>query len=785
MSKFLCFGIFLAVFANNVSVTISLRLMQDSAQEALHDFDAEDDSVLFVLGKRAPQNQQTVQQKDNPNAYWEVWHSKRVAEGPAPVYGPQMPQPPSPPYVESPLPSIPLPPPPYGDRSPPFPMPVEPPSPFPGPGPRESEAPTAPRPSQQPETSPSPPPPSPWASPPTLTMPSRGQPIRESEPPTAQQPLQQPETSPPPSPPSPLASLPTSTTTSPGPAPPQPDSLSPPYCVLAPAACLLVNATSGTTLDAFELLAPGWQSRSAVYPELLYEFGLLVNSGGGIVRKPWQPYADATIVIFAGLPEGTNSLYVCVRAARDLLTATGPRACASVKVQVSAQVSAAQIAREMSAIQSIVLSASTVPTSVVLTMARRLGAIAASANGSFADSTGTLASTLLAELVASAGNKTSSMSSVLTVFGGISTLWLLARADGRAAAVDGVNSLAEKLALQPLAFEDAQPIAGFFDVIIAGAMDIVAASSSGGNGSVAARSKAARGMLASVIHGTDSLVRGLLNSAKCDGSSTRLATSRLSIAAGCMNMELAAAAGSAMSVAALGTAVARHRRMLASELSATPPVTVVLDPAVAPLCVADAACASTGLRLAVSIFTDLSLLMTALGGSAVPLAMNVSDYRMGGLVEIVSPIVRFSAPGLPVSAYGLSKLVTFDLMLNATAIMARGANTKRALVRLQDSGAAASDPTSGIYDGSSRTQTLQSEMINNVVTISGYSNFLGDFVVLQYENTANPTSGASPSLPEVSKVGNTAGDGLQPSLLLTAALVSVAMQSINAFLQRC
>lgn len=106
--------------------------------------------------------------------------------------------------------------------------------------------------------------------------------------------------------------------------------------------------------------------------------------------------------------------------------------------------------------------------------------------------------------------------------------------------------------------------------------------------------------------------------------------------------------------------------------------------------------------------------------------------------------------------------------------------------RVQDFGAAALEPAVGIAAGPSATVTHDNGAAAAADLVSGYSDRLGDFVVLQYETgaTGQQGGGDSPASPSPShgpssqlrplRLGNAAGPAVLPSSLLTTLMVGLA-----------
>ncbi|GFR47937.1 hypothetical protein Agub_g9740 [Astrephomene gubernaculifera] len=704
---------------------------------------------------------------------------------------PPSPQAPSPPVQASPVPSpteqSPEP------ASPPAPWPTVPPSPSPAPSPAPSYPPSYPSsypPSYSPSPVPSYPPtsshsPSPVPSPspdPSSNSSSPSPSPSSSDTPSASY---SPSPSPPVASPSPSDAPSASDSPFPSPSPSSPTSVlsNAPVCGGdgTAATCLKTNATTGTILDAYLLSASGWQSVSSSYPILLYEFGVISIIGSNTTYKARQAYSTKSTATITSLPAGgANTLYVCVRAANSTTIPVGDRACALVTVKASTQVSDQQITSSILAVQQALSSSSAVSVADSLDMAQRLSALATVANSSTVSA---LASNLLSQMLNAAVNSDLSSATASQVFGGMSAMWSLSSANGRAAVLNSVGSLTAKIAQLQLTPDAAGPIAGFFSEMLDNASELVSTTAAGlGGASSAASIKAAQQVLGTLVQGGAALTQGLLNAAPADGSAISISTTRLSAAVRHASVALASA-GITTSFHAPGVATAssqRRRSLLASDFSTSSPVTVALSPAVGQLCAAVASCASSaGFGLTVRILDDTSLLIASLGGSAVPLAANLANRRIGGSVEIISPIVRISAPGLPASASTLPSLVVLDLPVNMTAIAVNGANTTRALVRLQDVGAASVDSSVGIFSGTSATSTLNPGASGSTVpdVISGYSNSLGDFVVLQYASGAVLTSGSSSSSPSPSPspspAHSAAGSATQPHTLLACVLVGL------------
>ncbi|GLI66718.1 hypothetical protein VaNZ11_010655 [Volvox africanus] len=563
------------------------------------------------------------------------------------------------------------------------------------------------------------------------------------------------------------------------------DIMTPPYCeATSSVTCLSVNATRGTILDAFLLTAFGWKSGSATFSSLAYEFGVLANSGAVLVHKPRQPYSGAMTATIAGVMTGKTSLYVCVSSMnRTGLAIVGPRSCRTVDVQVSStEVSTVQLEHELTAIKNDITStSSTISTTV--DMAKRLAAIASVATTSSSTaSVAILASDLLGKLVALPGNDTSSTSPVLMVFDGISTIWSLASNNSRAASLVGVSMLSEKLASQQLTLEDAQPVADFFSILVGGAMQIVnefaSPTANSGNNGAAARALAAHDVFTSIVLSAAALTRGMSNKVACNGSVVSVVTPLFAASAQCMTADLVTSGGLTMSLLTPGSSgfsEYRLRLLLASDFSVNTPFTMSLNPVIGPLCAADGSCASAGFRVTITILIDTSLLIASLGGPAINLAANLSDYRYGGTVEIVSPVVRVAAPGLPFTAIGVLGLVTIGIPLNSTSVATKGAKTARAVVRLQDLGAAPVDVSAGISSSMSTTYITNTENLGISYNLMSFtSNNLGDFVVVQYDSTATPTSGASSSLPEMGSGSAGAAELAQQPCVFTACVLAIA-----------
>ncbi|GLC55753.1 hypothetical protein PLESTB_001025000 [Pleodorina starrii] len=461
---------------------------------------------------------------------------------------------------------------------------------------------------------------------------------------------------------------------------------------------------------------------------------------------------------------------------------------------IAAKITAKQLADVLSSVQAELATASASSTPAdTLAMSKRLAAAAAAANGtaSTAD-TSALAGTILALLVSSSSinniNSTSSTASMLMTFNGVGTMWSLASSNSRASALTGVSALSAKLATQQLAVEDAQPVAEFFSTVLGDAMGLVqefAASAGNGAAGVAARALAAHDVLASVVLNADSLTRGLLKGATCNGTAVLIATARISASVQCVTAALAATGSVSSSLPSppgVSSVSSRRRSLMASSNSnsnTAATVSMSVNPAIAPLCAADATCASAGLDVTTTVLADTSLLLTALSGTAVPLVTNLSDYKAGGAVNIISHIVRVAAPGLPSSAIGLSGLVTLNIPINSTASKLRGANARRAI----DVGVVPVDPSAGISGVRSVTTTSNPETVGNILdTVSGNSNNMGDFVVVEYESTTKSNGGSSSALPELGSNTGAAGPALQPLSWLTATLVAFASFTLGKLL---
>ncbi|KAG2424289.1 hypothetical protein HXX76_014667 [Chlamydomonas incerta] len=635
-----------------------------------------------------------------------------------------------------------------------------------------------------------------------------------------------------------------------------------PYCTTI-TGCLTVNASSGGALDAFNLTAANWvaASPSAVKGAagLLYEFGVATPLGmsGNFGYTPYRPYSPAPSFVIQGLPVGLVDLYVCVRSAGAATPnqPVGPRGCASLRINVTSEVSERQVMDQLSAIAaftSVINSpnastASIAAIVVAVEVSQRLAAVAALTNSSsFVGNSGNssmnamynssrasipgLATGLLQDVVdlsaAAAGGPSAAAATTATLaaFGAMDTLWPLASDTGRNLVVSRVSVITAPLASQQVAPEDAEHVVGLLTTILTDGPDLVIATvsayaaSSGGNGTTASGnstsggssstnggdgnmgnmgngtgngngngngnqmqglSEAANALLVAVSDSSASLTRGLLNGAPADGTPVRFATAKLTAAVQRATAALAAA-GVTVSVAAAtvsvnqGSGRHRHSRHLIASTStgdyaANAQVSASLNPAVGGLCSSDPTCASAGLGVALTVLPDPSLLLTALGGSAAALAANMSDYTPGSSVQLVSPIVRVTAPGLPSTAFSLASLLYLDLPVNASAVAAGGSTAKRALVRLQDFNVATADASVGVSASRSTTVTSNSTTAAAERVVSGYSNTLGDFVVIQYNSNGVGQSGS----------GGAAGQSLPSALLaLTSAVGAVVLGAL-------
>ncbi|KXZ50836.1 hypothetical protein GPECTOR_15g522 [Gonium pectorale] len=556
--------------------------------------------------------------------------------------------------------------------------------------------------------------------------------------------------------------------------------------------CIQVNATSGAVLDAFRVIAPGWESAMRNFPSLLFEFGVISALGPNVasayqVRQPWSPAPDAVIV---GLPVGHTLIFACARSANFNGKAVGPRSCAFTFVDVAAQASEQQVAEQLSDMETLAKQPKPADPAAARdkaqSMANRLKVVASVVNGNGnGAAVKSLASGLISDLlnasVSANDTASASVASVLSVFDSVGALWSMADANGRAAAVKGVSAFSKKLALQPLAAADAQPVIAFFSQMLEGAADIVSASagnSTSGDAVAAAKKEVARSLLAAVTEAAAALTQGLLNAAPSDGSAVLLVTARLSAAVQRTTATLISA-GVSVALAAPPSAPAARRQLLAS----APSVSVSLSPSVGSLCAADTVCSAAGLGLTITVTSDTSLLATALGGSLAPLAATQLDYKVGGSVQVISPVVRVAAPGLPANALGLASLVVLDMPIDSAAV---NASAKRLLVRLQDFGAAPTDSFSAVTNVTSVTRTLNSASSSAIDVVSGYSSELGDFVVVQYSTTAVPTAGGDSSSPSPSPsplaTPGAAGLARLPSALLTAAMAGVSALLLSLML---
>ncbi|PNW83583.1 hypothetical protein CHLRE_05g235850v5 [Chlamydomonas reinhardtii] len=574
-------------------------------------------------------------------------------------------------------------------------------------------------------------------------------------------PVYPPQSTPSPVPTTPTPSpVPTPTPSSPIPTPapsPVPVIVTAPACGSAP--CIKVNATTGTPFDVFLVSAPAWVSTTAALSKLAYEFGVVTNgTDGTLVYRIRHAFSSSSSAPIASLPVGSARLFACVRTVSAAGTTTGPRACETVTVSITAQVTALQVTQQMDAIMTAVTTsaAGNASTADLLTMSQKLAAVASVSDGG-AVATASLksvASSLMTRLFATASSAASSpptAASIVSVFDAVGSLWGVSSDAGRAAVVGSISALSDQLAGESLEAADALPVIDLLTSMLEDQASLVAtaAAANGGASQAAAKADAAKAVLASITHGTAALTRSLLNGAPADGTPAHIATAKLAAAVQRASAALAAA-GITISVANPGSASSSGRRLLSSSSSA---VGVALNPAVSQLCTADATCATAGFGVAVTVIPDSSLLLTSLGDNAAALAALLSDYRAGGSVQVISPIVRVAAPGLPASAYGgaLASLVVLDLPINLTAVALDGATTRRALVRLQDVSAAAPDASAAISAAVSVTVTSNSGPATGAVDlISGFSNSLGDFAVLQYTSTATPTAGNTTTSPSPS-----------------------------------
>ncbi|KXZ50832.1 hypothetical protein GPECTOR_15g518 [Gonium pectorale] len=512
--------------------------------------------------------------------------------------------------------------------------------------------------------------------------------------------------------------------------------------------------------------------------DLAYEFGVVTGS----VYKAWQEYSLNATAVLTGLPAGMTSVYVCVRNANikasgnsRTVQPVGPKTCDIKVLEISAQVTKEAVADQISALKDAAYKSSSVTTSSALGAVQKLAAIAtvtnttdsngeAAANPTLSDDNfKALASGLLTQLV-NVSSEVNDTASMVAVFDGVGTLWSMANASGRAAVVGGVSALSAKLASQSLTPEDAQPVMALFSLMLDSAAELVSSAvhsgmNPGGNGNGAngtavseATKEAARDLIASVTEAAASLVQGLLNAAPSNGSVVQISTAHLSAAVQRATAALAAIGLTLAVNTPSGSGVAATGRRLLT-VSATP-ASISLNPTVGSLCAADFACSTDGMGLTVTNTADTALLATALGGSFTPLAAAQADYRAGSTVQVISPIVRVAAPGLPASALGLSNLVLLDIPIDTAAF---NVTAKRILVRLQDYGVAPAGTSVGISPSASTTRVTSS----TAALVSGTSNALGDFVVVQYVNGTDSAPGA-------------AGPTRLPSAFLTTALVSAA-----------
>ncbi|PNW83578.1 hypothetical protein CHLRE_05g235600v5 [Chlamydomonas reinhardtii] len=556
--------------------------------------------------------------------------------------------------------------------------------------------------------------------------------------------------------------------------------------------CLLVNGTETSVLEAFSLIARGWYSPVAARLMLEYEFGIVVRTqqpkqaNSAVIYRPRRPFSPATSATFGNLPLGRQTLYVCARVASTVGTAAGPHACETVDVTVNAKVSAVQVTQQLAELTAAVTSSSSGGAAAAATLAElaqlahRLAAVASVVqdSSSVGVAVASLASGLLTQLFNRTIGRASRLgvggspvtntasapvhgppitmnpptaASIVSVFDAVGSLWGMSSDTGRAAVVGSISALSDQLAGESLEAADALPVIDLLTSMLEDQASLVAtaAAANGGASQAAAKADAAKAVLASITHGTAALTRSLLNGAPADGTPAHIATAKLAAAVQRASAALAAA-GITVSVANPGSASSSGRRLLSSSSSA---VGVALSPAVSQLCTADATCATAGFGVAVTVVPDSSLLLTSLGDNAAALAALLSDYRAGGSVQVISPIVRVAAPGLPASAYGgaLASLVVLDLPINLKAVALDGATTRRALVRLQDVSAAAPDASAAISAAVSVTVTSNSGPATGAVDlISGFSNSFGDFVVLQYTSTATPTAGNTNTSPSPS-----------------------------------
>ncbi|KXZ50834.1 hypothetical protein GPECTOR_15g520 [Gonium pectorale] len=523
-------------------------------------------------------------------------------------------------------------------------------------------------------------------------------------------------------------------------------------------------------LSAFRLDASGWRSGSVAFPSLVYEFGVL----SGAVYKARQAYSTDASASVVALPAGATTVYVCVRSANikdsgRAVVPIGPKACSTCVVQISAQVTKEAVADQISALKESAYKSSSVTTSSALGAVQKLAAVATVTNATDSSNAQTvmeLASDLLTQLV-NASSEVNDTASMVAVFDGVGTLWSMANASSRAAVVDGVSALSAKLASQSLTPEDAQPVMALFSQMLDSAVEIAStqgASTSAGS-ATSQRKEAARSLLASMTQATASLTRGLLNAAPNNGSTVHLVTARLSAAVQRATAALASAGLTLAVNTPPGSGAATGRRLLAVSAS---PASISLNPTVGSLCAADAICAVDGIGLTLTATADTSLLAMALDGSFAPLAAAQPDFVAGSVVQVISPIVRVAAPGLPSAALGLSTLIILDLPVDVTMV---NSSAKRVVVRLQDVGAAPADAGSGIVAAASSTRTRASASAADTVSaIQAVSDSLGDFVVVQYTTgIAEPNSGSVPGAAGLAR----------PSALLSAILVGAATLAVT------
>eukprot|EP00198_Chlamydomonas_reinhardtii_P008472 XP_001697809.1 predicted protein [Chlamydomonas reinhardtii] len=494
--------------------------------------------------------------------------------------------------------------------------------------------------------------------------------------------------------------------------------------------CLTVNASSGGALDAFNLTAQNWvpasRDASNAAAGLLYEFGVAAPLGmsGNLAYTPYRPYSPVPNFVIQGLPVGLVDLYVCVRAAGSASSQlpVGPRACASLRVNISGQVSESQVMDQLSAIAAFTstidrptgTSASVAAIVVAVEVSQRLAAVAALTNSS--------------SFVGNAGNSSTYNSSRASITG-LATGLLQDVVDLRTLVISRVSVITAPLASQQVAVEDAEHVVGLLTTILTDGPALVLSSAYGnatnstssGDGNMGNStqmqgvSQAANALLMAVSDSAAYLTRGLINGAPADGT----------------------------------------------------PVSASLNPAVGNLCSSDPTCSSAGLGVAVTIISDPSLLLTSLGGSAAVLAANQSDFMAGS--SLVSPLVRVTAPGLPSTASSLNTLLYLDVPVNTSAVAAGGSTAKRVLVRLQDYNLGTADASAGVSASRSTTVTSNSTTAAADGVVSGYSNTLGDFVVIQYNTNGMGQSGG----------GGAAGQSLPSALLaLTSAVGAVLMGAL-------